>query len=470
MSSAGRFSMNDRIVEFSNLLRRNGVRVSTAENMDALRALDLIDARQPSQFRQALRSALIKQSADMAIFDELFDLYFWGLESRVKKINEGIAAAMGLSAGELESMLDAMRKLLEEWEGDASALARALLAGETEQVRRSMLETFLDEAGDRDLPRSALSAENVREELARDFEAFKIAARFLRVDPEMLDKISRYADRRLESFLRLLEDILSKEIEKPESSQLSPQALDQLADKSFAYYTQDEIRRMKEVVERLARRFRTLLSIRQHRAARGRFDVKNTLRKNLQHGGVPFRVELRRRRREKPEVMVLCDISDSVLNASRFMLQFVYSIQDLCAKVRSFVFVSDIGEVTRLFSDNPVERAVDLAFRGEVINVFVHSNFGRSFKLFYDRYFPDVTPRTTVMILGDGRNNYNAANEWVLREVQLKAKRLVWLNPESRLTWGLGDSEMSRYLPYCDVVEECRNIAQLSRVIDRILA
>jgi uncharacterized protein with von Willebrand factor type A (vWA) domain len=462
--------MNDRVLEFSNLLRQSGIRVSAAENMDALRALDLIDAAQPVQFRQALRSTLIKQSADTAVFDELFDIYFWGLESRVKKIDEEIAAAMRLDAGELKSMLDAMRELLEEWKGDASALARALLAGETEKVKRSMLAAILDEAGARGLPRGPLPAENLRGELARDFQAFKVAARFLRVDPEMLDRISRYADLRLETFLRLLQDILSQEIGKREPGPSSPQALDQLADKSFAYYSQDEIRRMKEVVERLARRFRTLLSIRQHRAAKGRFDVKNTLRKNLQHGGVPFRVELRRRRREKPEVMVLCDISDSVLNASRFMLQFVYSIQDLCAKVRSFVFVSDIGEVTRLFNDNPVERAVDLAFRGEIINVFVHSNFGRSFKFFYDRHFPDVTPRTTVMILGDGRNNYNPPNEWVLREVQQKAKRLVWLNPESRLTWGLGDSEMPRYLPYCDVAEECRNIAQLSRVIDRMLA
>jgi uncharacterized protein with von Willebrand factor type A (vWA) domain len=462
--------MNDRILEFSNLLRRHGIRVSMPENMDAILALDLIDAGQPAQFRQALRCTLIKQAADAPLFDQLFDLYFWGLQSRLKKIDEETAAAMDLGAKELESMLAAMRKLLEEWEGDASALARALLAGQSEQTGRVMVEALLEEAGERDLSRGALSAGTIREGLARDFEAFKIAARFLGVAPEMLERISRYAERRLQSFLRLLEELLSNGLEKREPSPSGPKAPDPLADKSFAYYSQDEIRRMKEVVERLARRFRTLLSARQHRAVRGRFDVKNTLRKNLQHGGVPFRVELRRRRREKPEVMVLCDISDSVLNASRFMLQFVYSIQDLCAKVRSFVFVSEIGEVTRLFSDHPVDRAVDLAFRGEVINVFVHSNFGRSFKLFYDRYLPDVTSRTTVLILGDGRNNYNPANEWVLREVQQKAKRLVWLNPESRLTWGLGDSEMPRYLPYCDVAEECRNIAQLSRVIDRMLA
>jgi len=158
------------------------------------------------------------------------------------------------------------------------------------------------------------------------------------------------------------------------------------------------------------------------------------------------------------------------LNASRFMLQFVYSIQELYDKVRSFVFVSDVGEVTQLFEENDIHQAVDMALRGEVINVFSHSNFGRAFKLFYDQHRSAVTGKTTFLIIGDGRNNYHSPNEWVLREIQQKAKQVIWLNPESRLTWGIGDSEMPRYIPYCDVVEECRNINQLYRVIDRIVA
>jgi uncharacterized protein with von Willebrand factor type A (vWA) domain len=225
---------------------------------------------------------------------------------------------------------------------------------------------------------------------------------------------------------------------------------------------------MKEAVTGLARRFKNLLSSRRSRAAQGRFDVKRSLRKNLQHGGVPFHIELQRRRREKPEVIILCDISDSVLNAARFMLQFVYSMQDLYTKVRSFVFVSELGEVTHLFSENPIDRAIDMAFKGHVINVYTHSNFGRSFKIFYDRHLSAVTSKTTFLILGDGRNNYNLPNDWVLKEIQRKAKRLIWLNPESRLTWGLGDSEMPRYMSHCDVVEECRNIQQLSRIIDEM--
>jgi hypothetical protein len=145
-------------------------------------------------------------------------------------------------------------------------------------------------------------------------------------------------------------------------------------------------------------------------------------------------------------------------------------MQELYTKVRSFIFVSDLGEVTRLFEENEIQQAVEMALRGDVINVYTHSNFGRAFELFHREYLPAVTSKTTFLIIGDGRNNYNRANDWVLKEIRRRAKRLIWLNPESRLTWGYGDSEMPRYTPHCDVVEECRNIDQLGKIIERLVA
>ena len=226
---------------------------------------------------------------------------------------------------------------------------------------------------------------------------------------------------------------------------------------------------MQEAVTRLAQRLRHVVAIKRARAKRGSFDLQRTLRKNLQFGGVPFDVQLERRKKHRPQIVVLCDVSDSVRNVSRFMLQFVYSLQDLYSKVRSFIFVSDIGEVTRLFDDNEINQAIDLSLRGDVINVFAHSDFGRAFKTFHRDSLSAVNGRTTVIILGDARNNYNLAHEWVLRDVQRRAKQVIWLNPESRATWGFGDSEMDRYMPFCDVVEECRNLNQLYRVVDRMV-
>jgi hypothetical protein len=245
--------------------------------------------------------------------------------------------------------------------------------------------------------------------------------------------------------------------------------MQQLAEKSFYYLSEDEIRRMKDAVTKLAQRLKNVLAVRRRHTRRGKFDVKDTLRKNLQYGGVPFTIQFDTRKRVKPQVVVLCDVSDSVRNVSRFMLQFVYSLQDLYSKVRSFIFVSDIGEITKLFEENEIHQAIDQAIRGNVINVYAHSDFGRAFRLFHREHLAAITRHTTVIVLGDARNNYNLPHEWVLKEIRQRAKQLIWLNPENRMTWGFGDSEMDRYLPYCGVVEECRNLNQLYKVIDRLV-
>ena len=149
--------------------------------------------------------------------------------------------------------------------------------------------------------------------------------------------------------------------------------------------------------------------------------------------------------------------------------QFVYSLQDLYSRVRSFVFVADVGEVTESFRTNDVKEALDVALKGDIINVYAHSDFGRSFRSFVGDHMGAVNKRTTVIVLGDARNNYNLPHDWCLREIRQRAKRVIWLNPESRNTWGFGDSEMERYAIHCDLVEECRNLNQLYRVIDQLV-
>ncbi len=151
------------------------------------------------------------------------------------------------------------------------------------------------------------------------------------------------------------------------------------------------------------------------------------------------------------------------------MLHFVYSMQDLYSKVRSFVFVSDIGEATEVFEKREIHQAIDSVLNGGVVNVYTHSNFGRAFKSFYDNYRSAVTGKTSVLILGDGRNNYNPPYDWVLKEIQHLAKRVIWLNPEGSPTWGVGDSEMPRYARYCDIAEECKNFRQLSEMVNRLV-
>ncbi len=467
--------MEERLLEFASVLRRNGIRVSLSENIDAFRALELIGIGDPGLFRHTLRTTLVKRASDVKPFEELFDYFFLGIGQALDAIDRRIMEELGLSPEQFQQMLEQIQRLLKEMEGDLSKLTRALLnnnRGELERLLRDAIQQEMEQGTPDSLrltPYTRMAARLQLDRVQSEIERFKGMLQMLSENGEDLQNVLRYLDERMRDLNRLLREIIQQEQRKTGVEPKDYSQRSSLADKSFAFYTEDDIRRMNDAVARLAQRLKNRLSMRRKKAARGRFDVKKTLRSNLQYGGVPFHIRLDQRKKTKPQVMVLCDISDSVLNASRFMLQFVYSVQDLYSKVRSFVFVAEIGEVTKLFEDNDIQTAVEAALKGDVIDVFSHSNFGRAFEQFYKNFFSAVNGKTTVLIIGDGRNNYNRPNDWVLREIQQKAKQLIWLNPESRMTWGIGDSEMPRYTPHCHVAEECRSITQLYKIVDLIV-
>ncbi|MBM4262039.1 MAG: VWA domain-containing protein [Deltaproteobacteria bacterium] len=467
--------MESRIVEFANVLRRNGVRVSLSENMDAFRALELIGVENPTLFRSALRTTLIKRAGDIQPFEELFNFFFLGIGEAIDALDRRIMEELGLTPQQFQEMLEQIQKFLREMEGDLSELAKALLSGnqgDLERLLREAMEQEMQSGNSENLrytPFTRMAGRLQMDRVQSEVERFKGMLQMLGQNGEDLQNVMRYLDERMRDMYKLLRELLQQEQRKQGMEMRDSSQRTALADKSFSFYTEDDIRRMNDAVARLAQRLKNRLSVRRKRAARGRFNVKQTLRKNLQYGGVPFNIQLDRRKKTKPQVMILCDISDSVLNASRFMLQFVYSIQDLYAKVRSFVFVSEIGEVTKLFEEHDINVAVEAALKGDVIDVFSHSNFGRAFEMFHRNYFTAINSKTTVLIIGDGRNNYNRPNDWVLREIKSKAKQLIWLNPESRMTWGVGDSEMPRYAPNCHIAEECRSINQLYKIVDLIV-
>jgi uncharacterized protein with von Willebrand factor type A (vWA) domain len=466
--------MDEKLVEFSNLLRQNGLRLSLTESMDMLRALDVVGLRERDAVRAALRTTMVKRTVDVPTFETLFDLFFSGLADAIKEITQATSGALELSDAEFQKLLEDLQRMLEEAGIELSSLARALLTADTGTLERLLraaaqraqldgIEHGFQEgrfahAVAQSLGLGALAAEisQLKEQLAA-------------VVPGAARRLDAYLDRRLQDLTEMVRRMIRGELQRQDVTRGEQQRLQALSEKSFYYLSEDEIRRMQEAVTRLARRLRNVVSVRRKRARRGKFDSNDTLRKNLQYGGVPFRIVFDRRRKDKPQVMVLCDVSDSVRNVSRFMLQFVYSLQDLYSKVRSFIFVADVGEITRLFQERDINDAIETALHGDLINVYAHSDFGRAFKAFHRDFLPAVNKRTTVIILGDGRNNYNLPHEWVLRDVQQRAKQVVWLNPENRMTWGFGDSEMDRYAPYCTLVEECRNLNQLYHVIDRLV-
>jgi uncharacterized protein with von Willebrand factor type A (vWA) domain len=465
--------MDQKLVEFSNLLRQNGVRISLSESMDMLRALDVVGLPDRATVRSALRATMVKRAVDLPTFEQLFDLFFSGVADAIKDLTAATAGALEMDEAEFQRFLDELQRMLDERGIELSDLARALLtadAGKLEQLLRQAagqaglgdIEHGFQEGRFTHAVAQALGLAGVVAELAQLKEGL--------AGSRDAKRLEAFLDRRLQDLADMIRSLVRSELQRQDVTRGDQQRLQALSEKSFYYLSEDEIRRMQEAVTKLAQRLRNVVSIRRNRARRGKFDSNDTLRKNLQYGGVPFRIVFNRKRKEKPQVMVLCDVSDSVRNVSRFMLQFVYSLQDLYSKVRSFIFVADVGEITRLFQEQEITDAIEAALHGNVINVYAHSDFGRAFKAFHRDFLPAVNKRTTVIILGDGRNNYNLPHEWVLKDVQQRAKQVIWLNPENRMTWGFGDSEMDRYAPYCTLVEECRNLNQLYRVIDRLVA
>jgi uncharacterized protein len=468
--------MDERLVEFSNLLRQNGLRVSLTESMDMLRALDVVGLPERAAVRDALRATMVKRTVDIPTFEQLFDLFFSGLGDAIKELTAATAGALEMSEAEFQRFLEELERRLKEAGIELSPLARALLSADGGKLERLLREAAeRGELGDiqhgfqegrfTHAIAQALGVGTLSDELAQLKEA--LAGTGGR--PEDIRRLDAYLDRRLQDLAEMIRRMVRAELARQDVTRGDQQRMQALSEKSFYYLSEEEIRRMQEAVTKLARRLRNVVAIRRKRARRGKFDSNDTLRKNLQYGGVPFRIVFDRRRKDKPQVMVLCDVSDSVRNVSRFMLQFVYSLQDLYSKVRSFIFVADVGEITRLFQEQDINDAIEAALHGNLINVYAHSDFGRAFKAFHRDFLPAVNKRTTLIILGDGRNNYNLPHEWVLRDVQQRAKQVIWLNPENRMTWGFGDSEMDRYAPYCTLVEECRNLNQLYRVIDRLV-
>jgi len=463
--------LNERLLEFSNLLRRNGLRVSLAENMDTFRALSVVGLGDRETVRATLRASMVKRTIDIPTFEQLFTLFFSGLADAITQATAATSQALGLDDADFQRLLEELERLLRERGIELSPLARALLGADG-----GRLERMLREAGERarvDDIQQGFQEGRFAHGVASELGLGALVREIERLKEQLQGNDARFAqylERRLQDLNDMIKALVRGQLERQDVARRDHERLAALSDKSFFYLTEEEIRRMQEAVQKLAQRLRNVISIRRRRARRGKFDSSGTLRRNLQYGGVPFRIVWDRRKKEKPQVMVLCDVSDSVRNVSRFMLQFVYSLQDLYSKVRSFIFVSEVGEITRLFEEQDIHQAIETALRGDVINVYAHSDFGRAFKGFHRDYIAAVNKRTTVIVLGDARNNYNLPHEWVLKEIRQRAKQLIWLNPENRMTWGFGDSEMDHYAPHCTLVEECRNLGQLYRVIDRLVA
>jgi uncharacterized protein with von Willebrand factor type A (vWA) domain len=461
--------MDQRILEFISDLRRAELRISTSEALDALSASTEIGVETRETFKSALAATLVKEARDLPTFDRIFDLYFLDLEA----LGAGLKKALGPEDPKMREMLD---KLMTQDGLEMDDMTELMLRGEGAEMEMAIrgqgqgaglerLMYFLQIGYFSRRIYDKFDWEAIERDLSRIMQMLEAQG----LDPGQLARIRNYLDLRLEAFRRMIRQHVERELERRAFREGEKLTREVLADKPLFALSPDEVAQMKAVVARLARRIKDALALRQRQEEKGRLDSRRTIRKSLQYGGIPMEVRYRRRHREKPKLVTLCDVSDSVRNASRFMLQLVWSLQDCFSRMRSYVFVSEIAEVSQAFKTYPVDRAIEWALKGSPVDYHCRSDFGYAFNRFVRTELDSLDRKTTVLILGDARNNYNDPQAWAIRQIRERVKGIIWLNPEGQWGWGIGDSVMPLYSPSCDIVKECRTVSQLVQVVDQLV-
>jgi hypothetical protein len=461
----------ERVAELAGLLRKNGLRVSTAELMDAGRAAAAVGLVRPDTLREALAAALVKRAPDRPVFDEIFDLTFLrGAGARLASL-EALLARAGLDEGRARALIEEARRDL----AAMSPLARAALgmggglapivaeAGQRVDVGRMVSPLQVGFFTQRVLDALGLAAAE------QDLDALLARLADLGLTPGEVELLGELIAQQVADLRLAVREQVAAEARRQNLAALSAAQTRALASRPLAALTEKEIVELRGEVARLARLLRARIVLEPHAPRRGRLDLRRTLRSSLATGGVPFVIQRRERRPRRPRLVVLCDISDSVRNVSRFLLELVYALEAEFDRVSSFAFVADIGELSPLFRASKADRAIELAYAGAVVNVFANSNYGRVFAAFAARHLGRVTSRTTILIIGDGRNNYHPTRVDALAAMRRRARQIVWLNPEPPPVWGFGDSAMRDYAPYCDRIAVARDLNSLREVVDQLI-
>lgn len=461
MTGAG--GLLDRQVEFVVALRDAGVPVSTAETLDAVRAFGAVDILDRRSVREALAAALCKRPAHRRTFDTLFDLYFPnGRRDNDPTVDDSAVGAAD-PAGVRGQWRDRLRALLEGGEPEeidrfatlaVGALGRAESApGQQTYFAYKVLRALSADTLVAGLLEAMLAGHD-RGGLAEQVARQSIAERVRRFEQAVEADVRR----------RLAEEKGAAAVARTALAPLTEQV-------DFLRAGREDLKELRRTVYPLARRLATRLTARRRLGRAGRLDFRRTVRASLGTGGVPLVTHHRPKKTRKPELVVLCDVSGSVASFAHFTLMLTSALREQFSKVRAFAFIDTCDEVTRFFApgeDLPAAMA-RVAREADLVWFDGHSDYGHSFEVFDERYPDAVGPRTSLLILGDGRNNFRASGAETLAQLTARARHSYWLNPEPRSYWSSGDSAVVLYEPLVDEMVECRNVEQLSEFVTRVL-
>jgi uncharacterized protein with von Willebrand factor type A (vWA) domain len=437
------------IEEFIKALRASDVRVSPAESIDAHRALMEVGFADRELVRDSLCIALAKTEDEVARFDECFDAFFTRDEFRAAPPPQPQASAEGpAEVGELplaQLLLDNDQVSLAQMMEAAAARARATDVRLNTQ-RNLLSRRILDEMGLRELEELI---QRLREMgLPRD-EA--LADRLAERRERLFAESSRFVDRQMQLYASETGRRLRERV---------------LADQKLTSVEPEEMRSMEALVKRMAKRLATRYSRKRHRAARGKLDVRRTIRKSMGYGGVPFDIVWKTETIEKPKIVAVCDVSRSVQAAAQFMLLFLYSLNEVVEKLEAFAFSDRLVRVGDILDEEQLDQAI-----AQIIKKigFRPTDYGRALVDFAELHRDELDRHTTVIILGDGRSNYANPRLDIMREISHRSRAVIWLNPEPETYWGQGDSRMNDYARFCHVAKVCNTLNQLERIIEDVL-
>ena len=477
--------MLDLMAGFITELRAAGLPVSLTENLDAMEAVTHIPMEDRETFKYALGATLVKNASHWRSFETVFEVYFslrgpqysvgnadgeldefWRDmqdEAKMEGDNKGAGGSMdGMTPEEMMAML--YKALMNGDEAMMRALARQAVSkfagmepgrpvGGTYYLYRTLRNLDLDNMLDKlmDAQKEQLGGEMtpLEERLEKDEFDDRIEKFKKEIEAEIRRRL--VADRGAEAMAKTLRKPLPEDVD-------------------FMHASRDEMGNLKKALGPLTRKLQARLARKRKHERRGPLDFRATVRHSLSYGGVPAEPKFKYPRPSKPELMVVADISGSVAAFARFTLMLVYAIQNQFSKVRSFVFIDGIDEVTDYFKgvDDVTEAVHRVNTEADVVWVDGHSDYGHAFEVFWEKWGQQIGPKTTVLLLGDARNNYHASQSWVVKEIRAKARHVYWLNPEPKSYWNTGDSIVGEYGTHTDGVYECRNLRQLEGFVEKL--
>ncbi len=439
--------INRKLFDFIEVLRDANIIISADEVISLFSALPEIEINDKDIFRQSLKTTLVKDYTDIPVFNRCFNQFFSGRERFFDGMD--ISSLSGLKEGIPADTIEEMNNMLDKF---LDSLDPAFLMERSEE---EIMRMFLDE-----LPESSsgggggMNIFRSRGGTGGSFQSKGEDGEIIEIDVDAMTELLRNMMN-----LRLSKRRIGKELKKRE---------DFLLNKFIYQLTPDEIREMRELVNRFGQKLKSRISLRKKRVKRGGLDTKRTFRTNLQYGGVPFKLFYKNKKIDRPQLVVMCDVSRSVNQYSRFMLLLTYSLQSLFSKVRTFAFISNMVEITDLFMEMDPERAINSMFTDVNFTYGWGSNYGRCFDQFIENYSGALTRKTSVLVLGDARNNDNDPGIQSFRKIQERTRNLFWLNPDKRHLWDWNDSIASLYGSCCKEMKEVNNFLDLSEFIDKL--